>query len=41
MHCTEHLIYEFPEMTLRDLIPNSYIHAFVSDLYIPGIGLPI
>jgi hypothetical protein len=33
--------YVFPEMKLRSLIPNSYIHACVSDLYILRIGLPI
>jgi hypothetical protein len=31
-------IYVFPEMKLRGLVPNSYIHVSVSDLYIPGIG---
>ncbi len=40
-HCTENLIYIFPEMKLRDLVPNSYIHVSVSDLNIPRIGLPI
>ncbi len=35
-HCTENRIYVFPE--LRGLIPNSYIHVSVSDLYIPRIG---
>ncbi len=34
-------IFVFPEMKLLDLIPNSYIHVSVSDLYIPRIGLPI
>ncbi len=33
MHCTENLIYVFPEVKLHGLIPNSYIHEFVSDLY--------
>jgi hypothetical protein len=28
-------------MKLRGLIPNSYIHVSVSDVYIPTIGLPI
>jgi hypothetical protein len=28
-------------MKLRGLVPYSYIHVSVSDLYIPGIGLPI
>jgi hypothetical protein len=31
----------FPEMKLRGLNPNSYIHVSVSNLYIPKIGLPI
>ncbi len=33
-HPTESPIYAFPEMKLRGLIPNSYIHVSVSDLYI-------
>jgi hypothetical protein len=37
-HCTENLIYVFPEMKLRSLVPNSYIHVSVSDFYIPRIG---
>jgi hypothetical protein len=28
-------------MTLRGLVPNSYIRVSVSDLYIPTVGLPI
>jgi hypothetical protein len=28
-------------MKLRGLVPNSFIHLSVSDLYIPTIGLPI
>jgi hypothetical protein len=39
--CKEDPIYVFPEMKLRTLAPNSYIHVSVSDLYIPRIGLPI
>jgi hypothetical protein len=27
-------------MKVRGLVPNSYIHVSVSDLYIPGICLP-
>jgi hypothetical protein len=27
-------------MKLRGLVPNSYIHVSVSNLYIPRIGLP-
>jgi hypothetical protein len=37
LHCTD----VFPEMELRGLILNSYIHVSVSYLYIPRIGLPI
>ncbi len=28
-------------MKLRTLVPNSYIHVSMRDLYIPRIGLPI
>ncbi len=28
-------------MKLRVLVPNSNTHVYVSDLYIPGIGLPV
>ncbi len=31
----------FPEIKLHGLVPNSYIHVSVSDLYIPTICLPI
>ncbi len=31
----------FPEKEYRSLCPNFHIHASVSDLYIPTIGLPI
>ncbi len=31
----------FPEKENRGLSPNFHIHASVSDLYIPTIGLPI
>jgi hypothetical protein len=41
VHCTENPIYVFPEMKLRSLVPNYYIHVSVRDLYIPRIGLPI
>ncbi len=27
-------------MKRHDLVPNSYIHVYVSDLYIPTIGPP-
>ncbi len=40
LHYTENPIYVFPQMKLRSLVPNSYIHLSVSDLYIPRIGLP-
>ncbi len=40
VHCTENPIFVFPEMKMRGLIPNSYIHVSVSDFYIPSIGLP-
>jgi hypothetical protein len=36
LHCTENPIYVFSEMKLRGLVPNSYIHIPVRDLYIPG-----
>ncbi len=39
--CTENPFYVFPEMKLRGLVPSSYIHVFVSDLYFARIGLPI
>jgi hypothetical protein len=41
LHCAENPIYVFFEMKLRGLVPNSYIHESVCDLYIPRIGLPI
>jgi hypothetical protein len=41
LHCTENPIYVCPEMKLRCLVLNFYIHVSVSDLYIPRIGLPI
>ncbi len=28
-------------MKLRGLVPNSYIHVSVSDLYITRIGMPV
>jgi hypothetical protein len=37
VHCTENQIYVFPEMKLRGIVPDSYIHVSVSD----RIGLPI
>jgi hypothetical protein len=40
-YTVQKLIYVFPEMKLRGLVPNSYIHVSVSTLYIPKIGLPI
>ncbi len=38
MHCAENLNQIFPEMKLRGLSPNFYIHVSVSDLYILPIG---
>jgi hypothetical protein len=38
LHRTENLKHKFPEMKLRGLIPNLYIHVSVSYLYIPMIG---
>jgi hypothetical protein len=33
-------MYVFLEIKLRGLVPNSYIHVSVRDLYIPSISLP-
>jgi hypothetical protein len=41
IHCKKNPIYVFPEMKLRGLVPNFYIHVSVSDFYIPRICLPI
>jgi hypothetical protein len=41
VHCNENPIYVFLEMKLGGLVPNSYIHVSVSDLYIPRCGLSI
>ncbi len=38
MHCNENSRQIFPEMKLRGLVPNFYIHVSVNDLYIPTIG---
>ncbi len=40
-HKTENSKQIFPEMELRGLSPNFFIHVSVRDLYIPRIGLPI
>jgi hypothetical protein len=40
LYCTKNPIFVFPEMKLQNLIPNSYIHVSVSNLYISRIGLP-
>ncbi len=37
--CAENLKQLFPELKLRGLVPNSYIHGSVSDLHIPRIGV--
>jgi hypothetical protein len=34
VHCTKNPSYVFPEMKSRGLVPSSYIHVSVSDLYI-------
>ncbi len=41
IHCTQHPVYVMPEKKLHGLVPNSYIHVSVNDLYIPTIGPPI
>ncbi len=41
LHCKEDPIYLIPEMKLCGLIPISFIHVSVSELYIPTIGPPI
>jgi hypothetical protein len=33
VHCTENPTYVFPEMKLRGLVPNSYLHVSVSYFY--------
>ncbi len=40
-HCKEDSNYIFPEIKLRDIVPNFHIHTSVNDLYIPRIGPPI
>jgi hypothetical protein len=40
-HCTANLIYVFLEMKLGGLVPSSFIHVSVSELYIPRISLSI
>ncbi len=40
VQCTENSKYIFPEMKLRGLVPNFYVHVSVSDIYIPMIGTP-
>jgi hypothetical protein len=41
LHCTEYMMYVFPEMKLRGLVPISYSHVSVNDLHTPRIHLPI
>jgi len=41
MYTIVNSIYVFQEMKLGGLVSNSYIHVSLSDLYIPGILLPI
>jgi hypothetical protein len=38
IHFTENSKQIFPEIKLRGLVPNSYIHVSVGDLYIPMIN---
>ncbi len=38
MHCTDNLKQIFSEIKLHGLVPDFYIHASVSDLYILTIG---
>jgi hypothetical protein len=38
MLCAKNSKQIFPEMNLRGLVPNFYIHVSVSDLYILSIG---
>jgi hypothetical protein len=38
MYCTENSIYVFPEKELRGLVSSFYMHASVSDLFLPRIG---
>jgi hypothetical protein len=40
VHFSEIALILLPEMTLRSLVPDSYILVSVSDLYIPTISLP-
>jgi hypothetical protein len=40
MHCKENPKQIFPEMKLRSLVPNFYIHVSVRDLNVPPIGPP-
>jgi hypothetical protein len=40
-HCTKNPIYVLLEIKLRGLVPNSYIHVSMSDLYFPRTSLPI
>jgi hypothetical protein len=41
IHCTENPIYVFPDMKLCSLVPNSYFHVSVTDLYNAGTRLVI
>jgi hypothetical protein len=41
LHCTQNSKQIFPKIKLRDPVSNSYIHVYVSDLYIPTIGPPL
>jgi len=39
VHCSKNSKHTFPEMKLRGLVPNFYMHVSGSDLYIPTVGL--
>jgi hypothetical protein len=41
IHCTENARQIVPEMKLRILVPNFYIHVSVNDLHIPTICMLI
>jgi hypothetical protein len=41
VHCTENPMYVFPEMKLSGLVPSSYIHVSVSDLYFPTLQISL
>jgi hypothetical protein len=40
-HNTKNSKQTFPQKDFRGLSPNFHIHVFLSDLYLPAIGLPM